>query len=527
MRFRYPFIKMPRMPSGKLAGVAIDVAHHFASLRAPALAIAAALAGCVSPLAERGGEPRIAVGGDSPIVSMIDRVAAESGVPAALLATMAYLGSRFEIAGDAHTHGRGAVGIFGLDPASVDRGASLAGVDAHAARTELLAGLRAGAALLREAAPGAHTIPALVATLEPNLRRAVVRSLERGVDARDVDGKSIVIAAQPLDPIASAELRAEQAPGYPAAEWVPAYSGNYGQGDRGVGDITNIVIHTTQGGFNGTLSWFQDPDANVSAHYVVRSSDGYIAQMVDESDVAWHDRCFNTKTVGIEHEGFVDKPELWYTEPLYIESAKLTAYLADKYGIPKEMGAIVGHDTAPDCSDHNDPGPGWDWDHYLDLVKTYGAPLFAAEEVVVEGPPTLVSGERATFTVTLTNRGNTAWEPDLTRLGTALPTDRESELFVDGDWVSPARVTGIDARAVPGATGTFTFDVIAPDVREPTVIDEGFQLVEEDLMWFGPEIHVVFQTMPAPDSGGCSSSGGGSLLFGLGLVGLVLRRRRR
>lgn len=506
------------MPSGKLAGL---------------LFTGWLTAACVSPLSERA-EPRIAVGGDSPVVAVIDRVAAESSVPAELLATMAYTGSRFAITRDEHTHGRGAVGIFGLDPASVARGAALAGVSELAARTELEAGLRAGAALLREAAPSARTLADYVATLEPNLRRSVIRSLERGVDARDPDGKSIVIAARAVEPadadadaIDLATVRAEQAPGYEAAEWYPAYSGNYAQGNRGVGDITNIVIHTTQGGFNGTLSWFQDPAAKVSAHYVVRSDDGYVAQMVDESDVAYHDRCFNTKTIGIEHEGFIDAPDRWYTEPMYIESAKLTAYLADKYGIPKEMGAIVGHDTAPDCSDHTDPGPGWDWPHYLDLVKTYGAPAFAAEEVIVQGPPTLVAGERATFTVTVTNRGNTAWEPDLTRLGTALPTDRESELFVDGDWVSPARVTGIDARTEPGASGTFTFDIIAPDVREPTAIDEGFQLVEEGVTWFGPEVHVVFQTMPAPDSGGCSSSGNGSLLFGVGLVGLVALRRRR
>ena len=249
--------------------------------------------------------------------------------------------------------------------------------------------------------------------------------------------------------------------------------------------------------------------------------------MVDEKNVAWHDKCFNSKTVGIEHEGFIDKPELWYTEPLYIESAKLTAYLCDKYGIPKEMGAIVGHDTAPDCSTHTDPGDGWNWPHYLELVQTYGAPQFAAEDVIVQGPPTMVAGERATFTITLTNRGNAAWETDLTRLGTALPTDRESELFVDGDWLSPTRITAIDGRVEPGETGTFTFDVIAPDVREPTVIDEGFQLVEEDVTWFGPDIHVVFQTMPRADGGGCNTSGGNASLLLVGFAALLLRRRYR
>lgn len=505
------------MPSGKLAGLAIATSL---------------VTGCVSPLVERS-ESQIAVGGDSPVVSAIDRVAADTGVPSALLAALAHVGSRFRIVGADHhaeAHGAGAVGIFGLDPAAVAHGAALAGVSEAAARTELEAGLRAGAALLREAAPHARTLDAYLDTLAPHLRTAVLHALSRGVDGRDADGKSIVIAARFVEAAALATVR-EQAPGYADAQWYPASPQNYDTANRGVGDITNIVIHTTQGGFNGTIGWFQNPAAQVSAHYVVRSSDGFVAQMVDEKDVAWHDKCFNTKTVGIEHEGFIDKPELWYTEPMYMESAKLTAYLADKYGIAKELGAIVGHDTAPDCSTHTDPGPGWDWPHYLELVQTYGAPSFAAEELIVQGPPTLMSGERATFTITLTNRGNAAWEPDLTRLGTALPTDRDSELFVDGDWLSPNRVTGIDTRVEPGASGTFTFDVIAPDVREPTVIDEGFQLVEEDITWFGPDIHLVFQTMPRVDAGGCttsSSSGPGTFaLAALALVGLRRRRRAR
>ena len=56
----------------------------------------------------------------------------------------------------------------------------------------------------------------------------------------------------------------------------PATPQNYDAASRGVGDITNVVIHTTEGSFDGTLSWFQDPAAQVSAHYVTRSSDGHI-----------------------------------------------------------------------------------------------------------------------------------------------------------------------------------------------------------------------------------------------------------
>jgi hypothetical protein len=108
----------------------------------------------------------------------------------------------------------------------------------------------------------------------------------------------------------------------------------------------------------------------------------------------------------------------------------------------------------------------------------------------------LTSGEHTTVTVTISNTGNAAWDLDATRLGTAAPQDRESAFFLDGDWVSTARATGVDARVEPGATGTFTFEVVAPEVRESTMFDEGFQLVQDDATWFGPEVHVIFNVQP-------------------------------
>ncbi|MEO8703711.1 MAG: N-acetylmuramoyl-L-alanine amidase [Kofleriaceae bacterium] len=487
------------------------------------------VAACVQPQPEQRRVPQIAVGGDSPLVEVLARVAAETGVPVELLATLAHVETRFRIPAD--SDGRQVRGLLGLSPAALVHGAQLAGVSDDAARTDAEAGLRAGAALLREAAPTAHTLDDYLGTLRPELRREVTAALARGVDGRDIDGRSIVIAAQHAAPDGYGTIT--QAVGYPGATWFPASSQNYDEASRGVGDISNVVIHTTQGGFSGTVSWFQDPDAQVSAHYVVRSNDGFVAQMVSEQNVAWHDRCFNTHTVGIEHEGFVEEPELWYTEAMYVESAKLTAYLCDKYGIAKEKGPIIGHGEAPDCSDHSDPGSGWNWDHYIDLVRTGGAPMFAAGEVEVDAPATLVSGERATVVVTITNNGNTTWDLDLTRLGTAEPQDRESRFFTDGDWLSPNRATSTDVRVEPGATGTFTFDIVAPTVSREHVFDETFQLVEEGVSWFGPDIHVVVQVMPAdePDSG-CSSSGPGSgglagVMLALGVVSLARRRRRR
>lgn len=60
--------------------------------------------------------------------------------------------------------------------------------------------------------------------------------------------------------------------------------------------ITNVAIHTTQGSYAGTISWFKNPGAIVSAYYVVRSSDGQ-TQMVKKSDMAYHVRSANSYTI--------------------------------------------------------------------------------------------------------------------------------------------------------------------------------------------------------------------------------------
>ena len=152
---------------------------------------------------------------------------------------------------------------------------------------------------------------------------------------------------------------------YPGAIWNPASTSNYRVGRTAA--ITTIVIHVTQGSYAGTISWFKNPSAQVSAHYVVRSSDGEVTQMVAEKDTAWHVRTENPYTIGVEHEGYVDQPS-WFTDAMYRSSAALTRNIADRRGIPKDRAHIKGHSEMPN-NDHTDPGPNWNWDYYMQLVN--------------------------------------------------------------------------------------------------------------------------------------------------------------
>ncbi|MFF4572650.1 N-acetylmuramoyl-L-alanine amidase [Streptomyces sp. NPDC001410] len=153
------------------------------------------------------------------------------------------------------------------------------------------------------------------------------------------------------------------------ARWVPASAANYRRADRPDDyRIDRVVIHVTQGGYASAVKVFQDPAHRAAAHYIVRK-DGRITQLIRELDVAFHagNREYNERSVGIEHEGFVEDASS-FTDAMYAASARLTAAICRRYGIPVDREHVIGHVEVPG-TDHTDPGRHWDWDRYLGLVR--------------------------------------------------------------------------------------------------------------------------------------------------------------
>ncbi|MFJ9822441.1 N-acetylmuramoyl-L-alanine amidase [Streptomyces sp. NPDC101151] len=182
--------------------------------------------------------------------------------------------------------------------------------------------------------------------------------------------KGAALAAVPYALLPAARAGAQGNVDYPPAEWQPANTGNYTSSDRPAAYlIDRVIIHITQETYSNTLSIFKNPQKKVSAHYLVRSADGHVAQCVREADIAWHagNWGYNTRSIGIEHEGWVDQPA-YLTNALYEQSARLTAAVCTKYGIPKDREHIIGHYQVPG-TDHGDPGPNWDWVRYIRLVN--------------------------------------------------------------------------------------------------------------------------------------------------------------
>ncbi|MET7380824.1 N-acetylmuramoyl-L-alanine amidase [Streptomyces sp. NPDC005526] len=220
---------------------------------------------------------------------------------------------------------------------------------------------------------------------------AVIRSGER----RTTDaGQRMVLAARPALAPDAAQLKltglrhvsaaGTECPSSVSCEWVPAPYEQFGNDDYGnhdLGDrpasqrIRYIVVHDTEGRWDGVLNLVQDP-TYVSWNYTLRSTDGHIAQHVKAKDVAWHagNWYVNAGSIGLEHEGFLASPDAWYTEAMYRSSARLVKYLAGTYRIPLDRQHILGHDTVPGPTTstipgmHTDPGPFWDWRHYFELL---------------------------------------------------------------------------------------------------------------------------------------------------------------
>lgn len=359
---------------------------------APILAIALAACGHPTP-----AEP-------VPAMERAFRAAADqTDVPRDLLAAMAYTESRLDgRAGAVDEHGH--VGVMGLrsddafdvGPTLADA-AELTGVSEEALVADTSLQVLGAAEILRAyaiedfgAAPvnlqdwwpvverfSGSDDPAISAEYAND----VFRSIETGFVRRTHDGERVEVAGRFVPGLMSYRDDRAATDYAGAAAFSAASSCNYTSGRRS--DVDKIVIHTVQGSYTSCINWFKNCSAQASAHYVVRSSDGQVTQMVDESDAAWHggNSSVNHRSVGIELEGYMENPDGWFTEAQYRSAAALTRDIAERQGVPLDRTHIIGHSEIPDpdgsgwggAGGHTDPGPGFNWNYFIALV-TESAP---------------------------------------------------------------------------------------------------------------------------------------------------------
>ena len=286
-------------------------------------------------------------------------------------------------------HGRGAYGVMQLvrrpSKDTLGRAASLTGLATEKLRANRAANVRGGAAVLADMAgddrpSGLNGWYDVVAEYGSGglYANEVYGTLESGASATISTGERLELAPQPgAEP--RTPLRAQAAADYPGATWYGNNGRNYTNRERGAAAISMIVVHVAQGTYSGTLGWFRNPDnTGSSAHYTV-SKYGAVGQSVRDEDIAWHAGWWDTnrRSIGVEHAGYIGNPS-WFTKEMYHASARLSAWLSRRYGIPLDREHIIGHHQVPGCpgagggvSCHTDPGRYWDWGRYMRLVKYY------------------------------------------------------------------------------------------------------------------------------------------------------------
>jgi peptidoglycan hydrolase-like protein with peptidoglycan-binding domain len=310
-------------------------------------------------------------------------------------------------------------GWMHLSDAQVERASALLGVPPDTIREDVGANTRAAAALLR-AEVGAGEAPdwqewveatgRLAGLGDPALQRSfgsdVLAALGDGLRVEFSDGEVVELAPveglpTPLEDGLAAVDQSLTAPGsYPPMKWKAAHPNNYLSGRSG-GKVKYVIVHMTEGGYYGTLQWFSQANPyQSSTHYVIKSSNGEITQMVNEANAGWHagNTHYSLNSIGIEHEGYTSNLNAWFSEAMYQSSAKLVCAIARRHGIPVDSQHIIGHFQVPNpkkisqysppataaqwsanrwnyggASNHFDPSYGtaaWKWSYYLGLVQS-------------------------------------------------------------------------------------------------------------------------------------------------------------
>ncbi|MGW1347513.1 N-acetylmuramoyl-L-alanine amidase [Kribbella sp. NPDC002412] len=403
------------------------------------LAALAAVALAITVTGVSSGGPPASASTPDPAASPYSAAAAKYGVPESVLLAVSYAETRWDDHQGASSTdgGYGPMHLTAVDPTAVVdlsgkrkvakaeslrtlyKASELTGLDPVALRNETAANIEGGAALLASYqrnlglpvgsdTSAAQWYGAVASYAEASDRAAaaafaddVYAIMARGAARTTNTGQQVVMPALAVTPdktqVNKLSLPAgvqgssagTECPAELGCEWLPAPYQDLGGGDYGNHDLANrpktgkidyIIVHDTEGGWQGTLNLVQDP-TYVSWQYTMRSSDGHTWQHVKADDVAWHagNWYVNMHSIGIEHEGFAAQGATWYTESLYRNSAKLVRYLAAKHNIPLDRAHIIGHDQIPGTIPstvrgmHWDPGPYWDWEHYFDLL---GAPIW-------------------------------------------------------------------------------------------------------------------------------------------------------
>jgi hypothetical protein len=135
-----------------------------------------------------------------------------------------------------------------------------------------------------------------------------------------------------------------------------------------------VVVHDTEGGYEGSVSWLCNPKAQASAHVVLREDGLEATQLVKWGEKAWSCVAFNSVSDNLELAGFASKG---YSRSQLRRAARIVAFRLHKRGLPanwvrngKGRGFCRHYDLGLPGGGHTDPTTSLTkWLAFVALVK--------------------------------------------------------------------------------------------------------------------------------------------------------------
>ena len=203
--------------------------------------------------------------------------------------------------------------------------------------------------------------------------------------ALDVSKDKVEVQSLGIDPISETIVDLSAKASAKSTDFGPAlYQQSPYEGARINGSPTHISIHQMEGYYAGSISEFLTGSAQVSAHYLIRNSDGQVTQMVREARRANHTFRNNDYSLGIEQEGFKGQSN-WYSSADYTSLIAIVKGMCSRWSIPcssvyrgsatdtENVQAttlrIKGHQHFPDQGgNRSDPGQFFSWTRFADGI---------------------------------------------------------------------------------------------------------------------------------------------------------------
>ncbi|MFD2918499.1 family 10 glycosylhydrolase [Terrimonas rubra] len=299
------------------------------------------------------------------------QAAAEFNVPVSLLHATAQVQSNWAQVSSSMYGSWGVMGIIENQfVQQISEAAALLNTTADAIKTNARTNIRAAAALLAKYQQGkpASSNPTDWFDAMKKLTGLTDEKLQHELAVRIYDvithGSKTVTLWQEIINIPPAGYQLEQSVMFPAPETPvnnpPSASREFrldyplavynfttcNYGARTNPSVVNFyfIHYVATGTYQGAINWFKDCSSSVSAHYVIRNTDGVVSQVVAESSRAFSQgvNLYNQEGIGVEHEVLATNLAMWDSEPMLNSAARLAANVCDRWGIPRTRRVTDG-----------------------------------------------------------------------------------------------------------------------------------------------------------------------------------------